>query len=164
MTEIDKPKLFSEVEKLFVEEIHKCRMKYQIHLNICCEEQDEKNILRIADELQSHKEFSDLSLKDIYLVLIYTYYSLRFNEQTTDWLTMSFLRRHATDYERVRSLYFQITIGNITSNGKNLSSMLRKFIMGMRGGVTKGLTKKYRKNHKSKKSHKSKNRKTRKTA
>jgi hypothetical protein len=160
MTEIDKPKLFSEVERLFVEEIHKCRMKYQIHSNICCEEQDEKNIIMIADELKSHKEFSDISLKDIYLVLIYTYYSLRLNEQTIDWLRMSFLRRHASDYERVRSLYFQITIGNITSNGKNLSSMLRKFIMGMRGGVTK----KYRKNHKSKKSHKSKNRKTRKTA
>jgi len=72
-----------------------------------------------------------MRLVDIYRVLIYTYYSLKYNEQTTDWLTLSDLNDFIThldangdiiDYhesgenptggnpKKARALYFAITV------------------------------------------------------
>jgi hypothetical protein len=108
-----------------------------------------------------------MRLVDIYSVLIYTYYSLKYNEQTTDWLTLSDLNDFIThldangdiiDYDdyggyfgyfgyggnpkKARALYFAITLQDIlyTDNvgiQRSLSSEIRRTFLELVEGKKK---------------------------
>lgn len=145
--------VFLEVEKLFTDEIYR-KMRFQTNLNFCCDEETEQEIITMTDIIKKIPEFSDLSYRDIYFVLIYTYYSLRFNEQTEDWLKMKFFKQNIVKFELSKKLYFSIVSGDIIVNGENLSSAIRKHILEMNGGnKIKKHTKKYKKTLKKNKKH-----------
>jgi hypothetical protein len=145
--------VFLEVEKLFTDEIYR-KMRSQTNINFCCDEETERDITTMADVIKQIPEFSDLSYRDIYFVLIYTYYSLRFNEQTEDWLKMKFFKQNIVKFELSKKLYFSIVSGDIIVNGENLSSAIRKHILEMNGGnKIKKHTKKYKKTLKKNKKH-----------
>ena len=145
---------FLKVEKVFTDEIYR-KTRSQTDLNFCCDEDDEKNLIEIKNHIKQTPEFSRLSDRDIFFVLIFIYYSLRFNEQTEDWLKTGFLIRNLQNKELGEQLYFQITTGDIMVNGENLSSSIRRYIMELNGG-------KKSKNRKTRKTRKTKTRKTRK--
>jgi hypothetical protein len=81
---------FLSAEKLFTDELFR-NTQNQTNLNICCNKSDENIIIEMATHIREVSQFSTLSLKDIFIVLIFTYYSLRYNEQTEEWLTTGFL-------------------------------------------------------------------------
>jgi hypothetical protein len=146
---------FAEVQDLFTNEMNR-KTHSQRDLNLCCDDHDEENMINMANTIIQIPEFSGLSLSDIFIVLIFIYYSLRFNEQTEDWLNTEFLINNLQNKELGNQLYLQITTGDIMFNGVNLSSSIRRYIMELNGG-------KKSKNRKNKKSRKSKIRKSRKT-
>lgn len=149
--------LFLEVEKLYTDEIYR-KTRSQTNINFCCDEETENDIIKMADIIKDIPDFSVLSYRDIYLVLIYTYYSLRFTEQTEGWLKPAFFKKHVGNYELSKKLYLSITIGDIIVNGENLSSAIRRHILEMNGG---NKIKKYtKKNKKTLKKNKKYNRKT----
>ena len=108
---------------------------------VCCTIEERHAIKRYAYIIKSLKAYKKMRLVDIYIVLIYTYYSLKYNEQTTDWLTLSDLNDFIThldangdiiDYDdyggyfgyfgyygyggnpkKARALYFAITLQDI---------------------------------------------------
>lgn len=140
---------FLSAEKLFTDELFR-KTQNQTNLNTCCDANDENIMIEMATHIREVPQFSTLSLKDIFIVLIFTYYSLRYNEQTEEWLTTGFLNRILYNKELGKQLYFQITTGDIMVNDDNLSSAIRRYIMEMNGGK-----KKSRKSTKSRKSRKS---------
>jgi len=145
--------VFLEVEKLFTDEIYR-KTRSQTNLNFCCDEETEREIITMTDIIKKIPEFSALSYRDIYFVLIYTYYSLRFNEQTEDWLKINFFKENIGQFELSKELYFSIVFGDIIVNGENLSSAIRKHILEMNGGnKIKKHTKKYKKTLKKNKKH-----------
>ena len=127
----DKRTTFLEVERLFKNEMRYYPEWLKGTFNICCDETEQRDIIQTGDIIKSIPEFSILSFSDIYLVLIFLHYSLNLNEQSTDWLTMQFLSDNAEDPELCQDLYLKITTGDIMINGSNLSSELRRKIMGM---------------------------------
>lgn len=150
--------LFLEVEKLFTDEIYR-KMRSQTNINFCCDKETENDIVKMSNIIKEIPEFSSLSYRDIYFVLIYIYYSLRFNEQNEDWLKILFLKKNVGNYELSKKLYFSIVLGDIIVNGGNLSSAIRKHILEMNGGnKIKKQIKKYKKTLKIK--NKKHNRKT----
>lgn len=104
------------------------------NFNVCCDENEKQMIQIFADKIRAIPEYSFVSLFDIYLTLIFTYYSLHLMEQTRDWLR-TFDLEEAIDSYTVNELYRDITIGDIIDeNGNNISSEIRRAFMGLRGG------------------------------
>jgi hypothetical protein len=131
---MDKKTIYLEAERLFKHELRFYPQWLKGTFNVCCSEEEQKDIIKTGDIIKSIPEFSILSFSDIYFVLIYIQYSLDHNEQSTDWLDMRFLMNNTDDPLLCQTLYFKITIGDIMINGKNFSSERRRKIMGMLGG------------------------------
>jgi hypothetical protein len=121
---------FLEVENLFTDQLYS-KTRDQTHLNICCDESDERDIIRMKDGIKQVKEFSKLSDKDVFIVLIYTYYALRLSEQTEEWLQFRNIKDYLWDKDLSKKLLFDISIGNIMLNGEDISSSIRKHILGL---------------------------------
>jgi hypothetical protein len=135
---------------------------------VCCTIEERHSIKRYAYIIKSLKAYKKMRLVDIYSVLIYTYYSLNYNEQTTDWLTLSDLSDFIThldangdiiDYDdyygfggyggnpkKARALYFAITVQDIPyidSMGiqRSLSSEIRRSFLELAEGKKKKVRK-----------------------
>ena len=142
---------FSLVEQRFIQELKKeyPNLNDQINLNICCDNKDEAFINECVSHIQPLEKYSELSYIDTVFVLIFIFYALRYNEQTEDWLNTNFLTLNLTNRKLGYNLFMDITIGNLLDdNGENISSIIRKHIMGIPN--TKGGTKKSKKSKKSK--------------
>jgi hypothetical protein len=146
--------VFLEVEKLFTDElyaktdkIYERRVKKlktkkpgtisrdtsQTNQGFCCDEEDQDNLLKMTDIIKNIPEFSTLSDRDIYIVLIFIYYSLRLNEQNNDWLGTGLLIRHAENRDLSMHLLLSLTTGDIIINDSgNLSSAIRRYVLEMR--------------------------------
>jgi len=133
---------FLEVEELFRDELYRKaaqRGAKTTSINVCCEEQDETDIIHMANFIRQIPEYANLSLRDIFIVLIYIYYSLRLNEQTEDWwLKTNFLQLNLYNKDLGKNLYYNIVTGDILMpDGRNLSSLIRRYVLGTAGGNKK---------------------------
>lgn len=147
---------FHEVEKLFTDEFYKRNSTTnQINGNICCDEVDQRSIKVMAENIKRVPEFATLSDRDIYIVLIFTFYSLRLNEQTRDWLNTGFLNTNLVNKVLGNKLFLDITTNDITLDGQNFYSAIRCYILGLHGG---NKTLKRRKKRKIRKTRKQKKR------
>jgi hypothetical protein len=146
-----------EVEKIFTDRMYDfpgMTASISQHLNICCDERDEDDIISMGNKIKTTPEFSSLTFREIYIVLVYIYYSLRLNEQTTDWLDIEFLQEKLLYNNLALKLLIDIISGDIMINGHNFSSVVRRYILGMK--IRGGKRKKSKKNRLSKKSRLSK--------
>ena len=125
-------------------------------LNGCCTKTDQFNILTLY-RLLLQTEYSDLYTSDIFVVLIYTYYSLTYNEQTEDWLDITFMKENTSNFPRSKQLYLAITTGKILmADGIDLASHIRQVILGLNRFSYKGGKKGRDKKHTRKKNRKHK--------
>lgn len=168
----NKSNLFDQVETFFNDKIYANTPAHALeHVNICCEQQEKVFLMDMAKHLI--EEFPDMSLKDVYIALIYSYYSLTLGEQSTDVLHTRTFSKYADDYDDVLQLYLQITVGDIsrtvldqtenesemeTYRDVNLSSQIRRHMFGMPYGGLR--TKKKRKGKQKKKKLARKNKKS----
>lgn len=101
--------------------------------NVCCNVKERFFLLKIANQLKRCYPF--VSNKDLCTVVIYTYYSLNLNENSSDIMNLEMFRAFSDNFNAVKEIYLQITIGDIFFEGKNLSSAIRRFMLF---GETKG--------------------------
>jgi hypothetical protein len=132
MNNYEKSDLISLINAKFINEFNLMTYDHEKDiLNYGCSNDDTTSIIIIGDIIKNNTEFYNLGLYDIYTVIIYIIYSLRLNEQTTDWLFSNFLKKTTYNKNDSEKLYFDITIGDIMIDNFNLSSKIRKYIMGM---------------------------------
>jgi len=93
--------------------------------NFCCNPQEERSLFSIAEQLKT--VYPGMSNKDICLVVLYTYYSLNLNEQTTDTLRLNQFNNYADNFLQFQTVYFNITTGD-----NDLVSRIRRQMMGLR--------------------------------
>jgi len=152
--EILKKSIFAEAEDVFKKEIQRLlKTGYWTSeeiTNICCNEEERVNIMHIADIIKKITPYDTLSYKDMYMTIIYTYYSLNLNEQTKDWLENKVLSKNTSQPELCDNLYLAITTGDLEYKGVNVSSKIRRDMMGLRGGKK---TRMRRRRHKNTRRH-----------
>ena len=146
---------FSEVEKLFTDEIYKNKEKHtndfnnKIEVTYCCSEHDKLNIFIMSNFIKQLSDFSGLSDRDIFIIVIFIFYSLRYSEQNEDLLNVNFLESNLETKNLGIRLFNEITTGDITLNGINVSSTIRRYIMGFPENPHGGQKRKSRKSRKS---------------
>jgi hypothetical protein len=164
-----KEESFMEVEKIFRDRMdvaYDQQHRSITHQSICCDEAEAAQYIIFADQLKTIQPYDQLSLKDIYKVLIFTDYSLDKNEGWS-WLKMKDLQRiffEPAKYDLALQLFHDITTGE----GPDISTV-RRFILKMPGGKkrkkrrrkTRRKRKLRRKRRKSKPKRKTKRRKKR---
>lgn len=150
---------------------------------VCCTLEERSNIIHYAYIIKSIIPYSTMSLKDIYSVLIFIYYSLSYNEQTTDWLVLSDLyafigelddtgnlvilnrinkRAVKKAFKKAEKLYYDISVRDImyinpiSGLESNLSSEIRKTFLNMAEGKKNKLYNTTRQAKKAKKARKAK--------
>lgn len=129
LNEMEEDDAFSFVEKNFVSHLQHIVIPEDLeHENVCCSETEKCFIKLYVKMLGSIIKYNAMSKKDKYLTLIYIYYALHLNEQSTDWLNMQFLKDNSDDYMQTRTLYLDITTGDIQIN---ISSFIRKQMLGL---------------------------------
>jgi len=63
--------------------------KQFVHFKICCSRNERIKILVFGYIIRHNLPYHDLRLVDIFIVLIYIYYSLVYNEQRWNWLNLT---------------------------------------------------------------------------
>ena len=82
--------------------------------------------------IKSKFKYHDLNSSDIYFVIIFIFYALRYNEPSTDILDMDFLKNNLIDYTKSIELFFVIVNGRLIVKNKDVSSLLRTYILGIK--------------------------------
>ena len=129
-----KEEIFMEIEKIFrdmMDVAYDQQHRSIKHQNICCDEAEAAQYIIFADQLKTIHPYDQLSLKDIYKVLIFTDYILDKNDGW-DWLKMADLKtmfNNVHKYKLAQRLYLDITTGE----GSDISTV-RRFILKMPGG------------------------------
>lgn len=112
--------------------IHEQLRKYdklEDELYICCSDEIRDFFLKMGAKLKETNP--SWRFEDIYSALILTSYSL-LSEVYDDMFTLQHLDDKAFD------IYIQITSGDIMHNGSNLSSEIRRFLLGLKPEVSEG--------------------------
>ncbi len=126
---IEKNNIFLIVEQLFTDEISLYLNEYIITTSICFNVQYKEDLIALGDRIQLVFPYNLLGNYDLYLTLIFIYYSL-LGEPGEDIFT-GFFNRYAYNYSLVTELYFQLTTGElIEANGNNLSQYTRRRLLG----------------------------------
>jgi hypothetical protein len=118
-----KRQLFHEVEEAFVNVINETHWEHD-KVNICCNSTETDFIMNYGDILS--EKYPNVSLKDIYIALIFTYYSLNLGEQTTDYLDLADLRDQCDNYSKVKEIFIMLT-----TSDKSIASAVRRHFFGM---------------------------------
>ena len=162
---------FDQVETFFNDKIYKHHPATSIDdVNICCEEEEKNFLISMAEQLK--EIYTSMTVKDLYIALIFSYYALNLGEQTTDYLNTRTFSRYADDYDGVIELFTLITTGDInrivvfednednmmeTTHNVNLSSQIRRHMFGMPyGGIRTRKKKAGKKKNKKRRLKKSK--------
>jgi len=119
-------KIFSEVESVFC-----YRVKYE-HTsiidneepNVCCNSMERAFLLSISTDLKHL--FANIQDKDICIAVIYTYYALNLNETSGYDFNPDIYANYAEDEKEVNRLYWLLSIGDIISDGDNISKRFRR--------------------------------------
>jgi hypothetical protein len=121
--EQQKKAAFDEVKDAFADVISETHWEKD-DVNLCCNESETDFIMKYGDILKS--KYPKVALKDIYVALIFTYYSLNLGEQTTDYLDLADLRDQCVDYNKVKKIFIMLT-----TSDKSIASAVRRHFFGM---------------------------------
>jgi hypothetical protein len=132
--------------------------KRDMNASVCCTDEEKHDIIANMKIIKNIPEFSSLRDPDICLVLVYTYYSLHYNEQTIDTFDIKYLERHLYNKILGVKLYLVLTTGDLMVEGNNFSSTLRKKLFNMAGNKK---SRKYKRTMRNKRNKRNKGRKTR---
>jgi len=122
MNEEEKYYLFDYVKSKFIEIVNKTHYKKD-NVNICCNDSETEFLMKYGDILSN--KYPTISLRDIYIALIYTYYSLNLGEQTTDYLMLVKFKKYCDNYIEVNNLFLMLTTSN-----KSIATAVRRHFFG----------------------------------
>jgi len=125
---------------------------HQVELpDFCCDRSVRIELLTFAEELKA--KFPDISKKDIYLSLLFSYYALGLLEHTQQHFLLHYdLYPLGDDQSAIVFLTNGIMAGDIhDETGVNISKKIRRMALGMSGGKKKK-TRRYKKSRRYRKS------------
>jgi hypothetical protein len=118
---------------------------------VCCTDSERKNIIMYGNLLKDFPKYNKLRLVEIYMVLIFVHYALKYNDQLADWLIIKYLRilinrvnddgsllpqeMSNRNFKLARQLYWDIGLRNyipkiFAGERRNLLSEIRRTILG----------------------------------
>lgn len=123
--------IFVLVEKIFTEEIDSYKDEYINLIGICYNIQCKRDLIQFGDRIQQIFPYNTLGNYDLYLTLIFIYYSL-LGEPGEEIFTGQFFLKYAFNEKLVTNLYFILTTNDLLEhNGNNLSRDVRKYFLGL---------------------------------
>jgi hypothetical protein len=126
-----KYEIFLLVEKIFKDEISLYKKEYIETISMCYSIQNKQDIIKIGDKIKEIFPYNILGNYDLYLTLIFIYYSL-LSEPGEEIFEGWFLNEHALNNMIVTNLYFVLTTGDLIEiNGDNLSKSVRRYFLGL---------------------------------
>jgi hypothetical protein len=121
-------------------------------INVCCNDEERAFLQDMAKHLK-RAVLPEISIKDICIAIIYSYYLLNLIDNI-DFLKPRSFSGYADNAEHVRGLVIGIVYQDIMLDGKSLSSTIRRYMFGMFGmkqhGAKGKKSKSYKKNKKNK--------------
>lgn len=79
----------------------------------CCSAQERDSIIKYAYIIKGIDAYKNMNLGHIFFVLIYIYYSLSYNEQSSEWLRSNFMKDSISqtigDFHKIWELYIDYT-------------------------------------------------------
>ena len=114
--------------------LSKQRKGEYMRTNVITHQYERDNIIKYGNMLYEQDDYRALSLSQIYMVLIYTYYAMHLIEQYWDWLTFKHIRAYFTSdqYKIAMNLMYDISSGDILDcYGENISCKIRRSFMGL---------------------------------
>lgn len=132
---IRKERMFIKLQKLFEDQIELFLKPHELpNAIICCDEEMRTKLMDISERIIRMPMYSSAKLHDVYMGLIFTFYSL-LGEQTEDAFDTHFFYGKAFDARIPNKIFLDLTIGDITeADGTNLSQYVRKMLLGLNGG------------------------------
>ena len=123
--------IFSEVETFFSDYINKFQPHESLeHVNICCDEKETQLLINYGKQLK--KIHPEMSIKDIFIALLFCYYGLTLGEQTEDILDTKTYEFLADDEDAVTNLFIDIsTQDNKFSKNNKLYINIRRTFLGL---------------------------------
>lgn len=103
---------------------------YLGRLNVC-DRIEEKNLLLTCAQIVKPYYEDRLCLRDIYLGVVYLYYSLNVIEQCEDWLKSTLIKKYTKNYDMVMQMITEISCLDIIYDKENMSSKIRRMLMGL---------------------------------
>lgn len=123
---------YNNIEGLFLRELQNVTTKEEEEVeNKCCNHIEREFLKTYAHILKRSSAYKEMDDRDIYLTLVYVYYGLNLNEQSTDWLGMDFLERKSKNKTHTKKLYLDLTTQDVEIN-INISSAIRTQMMGIK--------------------------------
>ena len=116
------------------------RMANNVDMNICCDDFEDDDLFEMVGELRDwcHNYsgyYKNVTINDICIVIMYTYYALNLTEQIYDLLKPKHYFYIANNRQTIKELHLLLATGDIDMNGENLSSKFRrKMLMGTTAG------------------------------
>ena len=120
--------------------------------DVCCTDSERHNIIMYGNLLKSFPKYNKLRLVDIYIVLIFVHYALKYNDNLTDWLIIKYLKMlinrvnddgsllpqemSTGNFKLARQLYWDIGLRNyipktLTDERRNVLGEIRRTILGL---------------------------------
>ena len=110
--------------------LNRVSIKFLQRINTC-ERKDEFYLIHLCVDMVEPLYGKKLTLTDIYLGVVFLYYSLNVMEQCEDWLKTSMLKKQAAKYDQVMKMITELSTSDVIFNGDNLSSRVRRMLMGL---------------------------------
>ncbi len=148
-TELLKQRLFKSIEQFYKRET----LRYIPEPNaiLCCDDEMRNKLIRVGDRIIRIPAYNSIEYQDLYLTLIFTFYAM-LGEQIDDIYDTKFLKAYAKNPALVEQLFIDLTAKDILeADGTNLSSFVRKMLLGLNGGKRRKGKSRKRKTSKTKK-------------
>ena len=129
---LSKERMFIGVENLFKKDVLKESKESEAIL--CCDEEMRAKLMDIAERIIKLPKYRSVKLHDVYMALIFTFYSL-LGEQTEDVFDTEFFYGKAFNALDPHNIFLDLTTGDIEeADGTNLSQVVRRMLLGLNGG------------------------------
>lgn len=146
-----KERTFISLQKLFEKQIRDFFEPSELpNVIVCCDEEMRNKLMEFAERINKIPKYRSEKIHDIYMALIFTFYSL-LGEQTEDAFGTEFLIGKGFNPRLPYELFLELTIGDLMEeNGTNLSQNIRRSLLGFNGGKKRSKKSKRRKRSKRK--------------
>lgn len=130
--ELLKQKLFKSIEKGYKQRT--LREIPETHAILCCDDEMRNKLIEVGERIKRIGTYASIDYRDLYLTLLFTFYAM-LGEQIDDIYDTGFLKRNAKNPTLVEHLFIDLTTKDILeADGTNLSSFVRKMLLGLHGG------------------------------
>ena len=124
--------LFKSIEQFYKRET--LRYIPEMEAILCCDDDIRTKLINVGDRIKKLSEYKDIKHQDLYLTLLFTFYAM-LGEQINYVFDTKFLKTYSKNPVLVEQLFIDLTARDLMEpDGTNLSSFVRRMLLGLNGG------------------------------